>query len=68
MQLGVEFVVREYDGIGAIAAAIVNREVDVVPAVAVSNDREISVDFTNHYHRSGLANAVRAEKTGHRWL
>ena len=67
-ELGVEFVLREYDSIGAIAEAIVNGEVDIVPVAAVSQDREISLDFTNHYHQSGLAIAIRTEKTGHSWL
>jgi ABC-type amino acid transport substrate-binding protein len=66
--LGVAFELREYDTIGQLKEAFLKDEIDVTPVASVTPDREIYLDFSNHYYRSGVAIAVRAERAGYRWL
>ena len=67
-EMGIEFEVKELDGIEGILAAVKNREIDVIPTAIVSQVHELNVDFTNHFHRSGSAIAVRAERSGIGWV
>jgi len=67
-ELEVDFDLREFDTIGQVAGAAVKRELDVIPVAAVSQEREVFLDFSNHYFRSGLATAVRIEGAGYGWL
>jgi len=65
--MNVDFELRTFDSIEAVANAVEKKEIDVLPVAIVAPDRELILDFTNHYYRSGLAIAVRAEKAGHGW-
>lgn len=65
--LGVDFEVREFMTISAIVDAIDKGAVDIIPVAVVAPEHEISLDFTNHYYRSGLSIAVRAESAGMSW-
>jgi ABC-type amino acid transport substrate-binding protein len=67
-EMDIDFEVREFDSIEAILAAVKKREIDVIPTAIVSRVNEVNVDFTNHYHRSGSAIAVRAERSGIGWV
>jgi ABC-type amino acid transport substrate-binding protein len=67
-ELGVDFELREYATIGQVADAVKKGEIDVIPVAAVTPEREVFLDFSNHYLRSGLATAVRAERAGYGWL
>ena len=62
--LAVEFELVEYSDIPQILAAIKTDALDVVPAAAITANREIIVDFSNPYYRSGAAIAVSTESTG----
>lgn len=66
--LDIEFELHEYDNIKQIADALEKRELDLVPVVPISREREFILDFTDPYHRSGLAIAVRSAKDGQGWL
>lgn len=66
--MGVDFELREYGRIGQIKNAVLKGELDLIPVAIVTPDREIYLDFTNNYHRSGLGIAVRAESAGYDWL
>jgi ABC-type amino acid transport substrate-binding protein len=66
-ELGVEFELREYSFEQELDA-ITRGEVDVILALAVTEQREISMDLSHPYLRSGSAIAVPAEGTEHSWL
>ena len=66
-KLGVEFDLREYTPEQLIDA--VNRgEVDVIPALAATEEHEVLMDLSLPFLRSGSAIAVAAEPTEHSWL
>jgi ABC-type amino acid transport substrate-binding protein len=65
---GVDFELREYGTIGQLKEAFLKDEIDVTPMATVTPDREIYLDFSNHYYRPGVAIAVRAERAGYRCL
>ena len=66
-ELGVEFELREYNSEQLLDA--VNRgEVDVIPALAVTEQHEIITDLSHPYLRSGSAIAVSGGVTEHSWL
>lgn len=67
-EMGVDFELREYGTVGQLADAVVKGQFDVTPVAAVTSDREIFLDFSNHYYRSGIAIAVGAERAGYGWL
>jgi polar amino acid transport system substrate-binding protein len=66
-ELGVEFELREYNSEQLLDA--VNRgEVDVIPALATTEQHEIIMDLSHPYLRSGSAIAVPGGVTEHSWL
>jgi ABC-type amino acid transport substrate-binding protein len=66
-KLGVEFELREYTPEQLMDA--VNRgEVDVIPALAATEQHEIIMDLSHPFLRSGSAIAVAAEPAEHSWL
>ena len=66
-ELGVEFELREYS-FEQMRDAVTKGEVDVIPAVAVTEQREISMDLSHPFLRSGSAIAVPGGATEHSWL
>ena len=67
-KLGVQYELREYSSIGEILAAVENRELDVITAMPVTKHREMLMDFSNPFLRSGSVIAVAEENTGPSWL
>jgi ABC-type amino acid transport substrate-binding protein len=67
-KLGVQYELKGYGSIGEILAAVENRELDVIPAMPVTERTEILMDFSNPFLRSGSVIAVAAENTGPSWL
>ncbi len=68
LEMGVEFELKEYSGMKPLLDAVSQGKVDVIPAVGVSADREIDLDFSIPYYQSGSAIAVSSENVGFRWL
>jgi polar amino acid transport system substrate-binding protein len=68
MVLAVEFEWREYQSLAEIRSAISRGEIDVMPAMAMTEEHEIIVDFSHPYYRSGSAIAVSKAGTGHDWI
>jgi ABC-type amino acid transport substrate-binding protein len=66
--LAIEFEWREYENLGELRGALERREIDVLPALAMTPEHEIVVDFSHPYYRSGSAIAVRMEGAGNDWL
>jgi len=66
-ELGVEFELREYTP-EQLMDAVKRGKVDVIPALAATEEREIIMDLTLPILRSGSAIAVTAEATKHSWL
>jgi ABC-type amino acid transport substrate-binding protein len=66
--LAVEFEWREYESLGDIRRALEQGDIDVVPAVAMTSEHEVVVDFSHPYYRSGSAIAVSKAGAGHDWL
>ena len=66
-ELGVEFELREYS-LGQLLDEATRGEVDVIPALAVTEQHEIIMDLSLPFLRSGSAIAVAAGATEHSWL
>jgi ABC-type amino acid transport substrate-binding protein len=66
-KLGVEFELREYSP-DQLVEAVKRGEVDVIPALAATEQHEILMDLSLPYLTSGTAIAVAAEPTEHSWL
>ncbi len=66
-ELGVEFELREYS-IEQQLDAVTRGEVDVIVVLAVTEQREIIMDLSHPFLRSGSAIAVPAGATEHSWL
>jgi ABC-type amino acid transport substrate-binding protein len=66
-ELGVKYELREYS-FEQVRDAVTRDKVDVIPALAVTEQREIIMDLSHPFLRSGSAIAVTAETTGHSWL
>ena len=67
LELSVEFELREYN-LEKLLDAVNRGEVDVIPALAVTEQHEIIMDLSHPFLRSGSAIAVAAEPTEHSWL
>jgi ABC-type amino acid transport substrate-binding protein len=66
--LEVGYELREYTRIGQILDAVEKGKLDVVLGLAQTEKREIILDFSNSYYKSGSAIAVPAKSTGYGWL
>jgi ABC-type amino acid transport substrate-binding protein len=66
-ELGVEFELREYSP-EQLLDAVTRGEVDVIPALAATEQHEIIMDLSLPFLRSGSAIAVAAGATKHSWL
>jgi ABC-type amino acid transport substrate-binding protein len=67
-ELGVEFELQEFDTLGQGLDAIKRGEVDIILPLAVTEQREIIMDLSHPFLRSGSTIAVAAEPTEHSWL
>jgi polar amino acid transport system substrate-binding protein len=65
--LGVEFEWREYESLAELRDALARGEVDVVPALAITGDSEVLLDFSHPYYRSGSAIAASMDGNGSGW-
>jgi polar amino acid transport system substrate-binding protein len=66
-KLGVQFELREYSP-DQLLDAVKRKEVDVIPALAVTEQHEMLMDLSLPFLTSGTAIAVAAEPTEHSWL
>ena len=66
-ELGVEFELREYSP-DQLMDAVKRREIDLIPALAATEQHEIMMDLSLPFLRSGSAIAVVAKPTEHSWL
>jgi polar amino acid transport system substrate-binding protein len=66
-KLGVEFELREYSP-DQLVEAVTKGEVDVIPALAATEQHEMIMDLSLPFLRSGSAIAVAAKPTEHSWL
>lgn len=65
-EMDVEYSLIEFNNIVEIWNALKNQEVDVIPAVAITESREAMADFSHAYIASGSAIAVSADSSGNR--
>jgi len=66
--LGTDFELREYSSIGQFKDAVANGELDLIPAVSMTENLELILDFSNPYYRSGSAIVVKVGGEGHGWF
>jgi len=66
--LGVAFEFREFSSLEPLLTALEKKEINVIPALAVSDRFVSTIDFSQSYLKSGLSIAVPAEGTDYRWL
>jgi len=66
-KLSVEFELREYTP-EQLMVAVKRGKVDVIPALATTEEHEILMDLSLPFLRSGSAIAVAAKPTEHSWL
>jgi polar amino acid transport system substrate-binding protein len=67
-RMSVPFKFREFSSFEALFDALVNKEIDVIPAVSVQERFEAVMDFSQSYLKSGLSIAVPAEGSHYRWF
>ena len=65
--MGLAFEFREFNTLESMLTALEKREIDIIPALAVQDRFESSMDFSQSYLKSGLSIAVPAEGTEYRW-
>jgi polar amino acid transport system substrate-binding protein len=66
--MGVAFEFREFSSLEPMLTALEKKEIDVIPALAVSDRLESAMDFSQSYLKSGLSIAVPAEGVDYRWI
>lgn len=65
--LGIHYELREFGYIGDLLAAVEKGNLDVMVAVAQTEERETLIDFSNAYYMSGSAIAVPIQGGGPSW-
>ncbi len=66
--LGVQYEIQQYGTIGQSLDAVKNGQLDVAIALAATEKREIILDMSHSYYRSGLAIAVSGDRAGRGWI
>jgi polar amino acid transport system substrate-binding protein len=67
-QIGVPFQFREFSTMEHLINALERQEIDVIPALAVKERFESTMDFGQSYLKTGLSIAVPAEGAEYRWI
>ena len=67
-RMGVAFEFREFNTIESLLGALEQKEIDVIPSLAVQDRFEATMDFSQSYLKSGVSIAVRAEGVDYRWM
>jgi polar amino acid transport system substrate-binding protein len=66
--LGLSFEFREFSNLESLLSALEQKQIDVIPAIAVADRFESTMDFSQSYLKSGLSIAVPAEGVDYRWM
>jgi polar amino acid transport system substrate-binding protein len=66
--MGMAFEFREFSNLESLLSALEKKEIDAIPAAAVSDRYESIIDFSQSYLKSGLSIAVPAEGVNYRWI
>jgi polar amino acid transport system substrate-binding protein len=66
--MGLVFEYREFSNLESLLSALEQKQIDVIPAIAVSDRFESTMDFSQSYLKSGLSIAVPAEGVEYRWI
>jgi len=66
--LSARYEMREYGTFGELVDAAANGKLDIVIGLAATEQREVILDLTHPYYRSGLAIAVPRNGAGSVWL
>ena len=67
-ELGIEYELKEFSRLRPVTEALQKEELDVTPAMAVTEYYETVMDLSHTYHRSGLAIAVPQNSPGYGWI
>jgi polar amino acid transport system substrate-binding protein len=67
-RMGVAFEFREFNSLESLLGALEQKEIDVIPSLAVEDRFEATMDFSQSYLKSGLSIAVRAEGVDYKWI
>ncbi len=67
-ELGVQYEIQKYGTIGQLIEAIENEKLEVILALAGTEHREIALDLSHSYFRSGTAIAVSKDHAGRGWF
>ena len=66
--MGLAFEFKEFNTLDSMLTALLKKEIDAIPAMAVQARFEPFIDFSQSYLKSGLSIAVPAEGTEDRWM
>jgi len=66
--LDLTFEYREFNNPASMLSALEQKQIDLIPAMAVSDRFESVVDFSQSYLKSGLSIAVPVEGVEYRWI
>ena len=67
-RMGTPFEFREFSTLEQLLDALEKREIDVIPSLAVEENSQSTMDFSQSYLKSGLSIAVAAEGYEYRWF
>ena len=67
LDMGIDYELREYNNADHLKDAVVNKDLDLIPVIAVTEAHELILDYSNSYYRSGAAIAVKLEGNIHGW-
>ena len=68
LYMGAAYEFQEFSSLESMLTALKKNEIDVIPALAVSDRFETAMDFSQSYLKSGLSIAVPAEGVDYRWM
>ena len=66
-ELDLEYEMREFTDLKELSRALSDGDIDLIPALAASEEAETMLDLTQPYYRSGFAIAVSGSDTSRGW-
>ncbi len=67
-RMGVPFEFREFNSLESLLGALEKKDIDIIPTLAVNDQLDATMDFSQSYLQSGLAIGVPTEDTNYRWI
>ena len=66
--MGIRYEFREFDTFESLLSGLEDKEIDIIPSLAVEDRFLATMDFSQSYLKSGLSIGVPAEDANYRWI